>query len=404
VSGGSPDGAPRGVSGLRAARVAAQGIGASASRFDVGGAHAVGSLVRHMLALQGQDLEHALWAIGVRLARAPRSPAVTRSDVLDAFDSGAVVRSWPMRGTLHVIAPDDLRTMLSLTAERTVRQTARRRAQLGLDDRAIGRARDAVVGMLSGGGALSRADVLNGLTTAGLDVAGGRGYHLLFHLSQEALIAWGPIDRAADESGPARASGRPGGQRAAAQRLVLLDEWAPAGAVVDRPEALRRMVTGHLRGRGPSTDADIVAWSGLPLGEVRAGLASASDSDDVEPVGAGRWSATDVPAAGGVASAHLLPAFDEYLLGYADRGAQLDVEHAAAVVPGGNGVFLPMVIVRGAIVGTWRRTRDRVEVVPFVSRSDRPLSDRDEAAVLRAVEPLARFLGRTVHSSVSRTD
>ena len=57
-----------------------------------------------------------------------------------------------------------------------------------------------------------------------------------------------------------------------------------------------------------------------------------------------------------LAGLHLLPGFDEYLLGYRDRSAVLAAEHAYKVVPGGNGVFFPMVVVDGQVVGTWRRT------------------------------------------------
>src|SRR5213595_1661209 len=65
--------------------------------------------VRWMTATQAQDLQAALWAIGSRV------PGTGLTDVRAALHSGSVVRSWPMRGTLHLVAPDDLRWMLDLT-------------------------------------------------------------------------------------------------------------------------------------------------------------------------------------------------------------------------------------------------------------------------------------------------
>jgi len=66
---------------------------------------------------------------------------------------------------------------------------------------------------------------------------------------------------------------------------------------------------------------------------------------------------------------HLLPGFDEYLLGYADRSAPLAAEHANAVVPGGNGLFMPTVVVDGEVVGIWKRERGskrtRVTLAPL---------------------------------------
>ena len=82
------------------------------------GATSVPGLVRWMTAMQAQDLPAALWAVGVRV------PGAGLSDVRAAIDSGTVVRSWPMRGTLHLVAPEDLRWMLDLTAERLTRSIA----------------------------------------------------------------------------------------------------------------------------------------------------------------------------------------------------------------------------------------------------------------------------------------
>ena len=66
---------------------------------------------------------------------------------------------------------------------------------------------------------------------------------------------------------------------------------------------------------------------------------------------------------------HLLPGFDEYLLGYTDRSAPLAGEHSDTIVPGGNGMFLPTVVVDGEVVGSWKRaiTKKRVAVTltPF---------------------------------------
>lgn len=347
---------------LRTMRLAAQGIA-------VPGAGPTAAVER-MTAVQGQDLGQVLWAIGVRAAGA------TRDDVRAAFDRGELVRSWPMRGTLHAMRPDDLRLLLSLTAERTLRTIARRAAELGIDDALLGRARDTTVAALSGGRSLVRDELLEAYRAAGIDPAAGRGYHLLLQLSQEGLVAWGPTARVG-------------------QGLVLLDEWAPpASSVPDRDEALRRVLVGYLRGRGPATVADAASWTKLPLGELRRARAAAGDV--VEDLGDGLLTLADRPPSGGVPSGHLLPGFDEYLLGYADRSAQLDPRYADRVVPGGNGMFLPMAVVRGRVVGTWSRTersRDvRVTVTPF-----EPL----DPASLRALEAAAARYGAFLATPVA---
>ncbi|MGH3798452.1 MAG: DNA glycosylase AlkZ-like family protein, partial [Pseudonocardiaceae bacterium] len=69
----------------------------------------------------------------------------------------------------------------------------------------------------------------------------------------------------------------------------------------------------------------------------------------------------------------LLPGFDEYLLGYQDRGAALPREFAQRIVPGNNGMFQPTVIADGQVIGTWKRTgrgaEQTVLATPFTSFS-----------------------------------
>ncbi|MDR6171234.1 winged helix DNA-binding domain-containing protein [Curtobacterium sp. SORGH_AS_0776] len=347
---------------LRAMRLAAQGIAVPGL-----GPTAV---VERMLAVQGQDLGQVTWAIGVR------APGSTRDDVRAAFDRGEVVRSWPMRGTLHAMRPDDLRLLLSLTADRTIRSIARRATELGIDDDVLRSARDATADALSGGRPLVRDDLFDVYRGAGIDPTRGLGYHVLLRLALEGMVAWGPTARVG-------------------QGLVLLDEWAPATAdLPDRDEALRRVLIGHLRGRGPVTEADTASWTKLPLGDVRRARAVAGDA--VEDLGDGLLALADRPDPGGVPTGHLLPGFDEYLLGYADRSVQLDPVHADRVVPGANGMFLPMAVVRGRVLGTWsrtERTRDvRVTVTPF-----EPL----DAGAVRALEAAADRYGSFLAAPVS---
>ncbi|KAD4059678.1 hypothetical protein GD627_00795 [Arthrobacter yangruifuii] len=70
-------------------------------------------VVRRAVALQGQDLPAVLRAVAVR-----SRPGTTVQDVRDAFDSGELVRGWPMRGTLFATTPAHLAALLRFTAER----------------------------------------------------------------------------------------------------------------------------------------------------------------------------------------------------------------------------------------------------------------------------------------------
>lgn len=303
--------------------------------------------VAHLLAVQAQDYAAALLAVALRTAGRDRGA------VAAALDAGELVRSWPMRGTLHLVPAADLRWLLDLTGERQLRASARRRAELGLDEATLGRAREVAETVLAGGG-LPRAGLLAAWTAAGIAVTGQRGPHLLAHLAHTGVVCLGPTS-----------GGDP-------QRVVLLDDHVPRRRL-DRDEALGALARRYFTGHGPATVHDLARWAGLPLRDVRAGVAVTGDALERLVVdGTEHLMSPATPerlrehrrAAQGVV---LLPAFDEFVLGYVDRTAQLPAVHADQVEPGGNGVFRPVVVARGIVVATWRRGARGGEpvVIPF---------------------------------------
>src|SRR5690348_5643459 len=155
--------------------------------------------VRRLLAVQGQDYPGALTSVALRAG-------AKRGDVEAALDGGEVVRSWPMRGTLHLVPAEDLGWLLALCGWRAIAGAAKRRERLGLDERDAERAREVATGALSGGRALGRAALLQALADGGVDVSGQRGYHLLWYTAQTGTVVLGPTD------------GRE-------QQFVLTEEW-----------------------------------------------------------------------------------------------------------------------------------------------------------------------------------
>jgi hypothetical protein len=300
------------------------------------GRRSVVEAVRHLLAIQAQDFAQALWAVGLR------APASTRSDVLAALESGEVVRSLPMRGTLHFVPAQDLGWMLGLTAERSLAAAKTRFRALGLDDATLERSGKVAIAALAGGRALGRNDFMHELESKGISTEGQRGYHIIFYLTQRSVVCWGP----------------PNGNQ---QALVLLDEWVPAPRLMDREGALREFAVRYFAGHGAATVRDFAWWTKLTLTDARAGIALASDQLAELTLGDDSYwavaSQLDAGARSGPGTrVHALPGFDEYLLGYQDRSLPLAAEHSDRIVPGSNGIFLPTIVARGRVVGTWRRT------------------------------------------------
>ena len=70
-------------------------------------------------AVQAQDYAGALWAIGLR-------SNATRAGVEDAIAKGRIVRTWPMRGTLHFVMAKDARWMTKMLAPRVIKRAGAR--------------------------------------------------------------------------------------------------------------------------------------------------------------------------------------------------------------------------------------------------------------------------------------
>lgn len=321
--------------------------------------------VRWLTALQAQDHHGAVASVALRTASG------SRADVERAFDAGEIVKSWPMRGTLHLVAAEDLPWILPLTTPRIIASSARRHAELGLDAATFGRARDVAVAALAGGGKLSRAELMAVWDEAGLGTNGQRGYHMLGYLAQTGTVCFGPT-------------------RGGEQLIVLVDEWIPAPRRPERDEALGELALRYFRGHGPATVKDFTRWTNLPAVDVRAGIAlarpelTAVEADGVEYLMAPETPDLLAACRRRAKGVFLLPGFDEFILGYLDRTAALPAEYANKVVPGGNGVFQPTVISAGRVVATWKRGRDEPVVSPFA-----PLPDAVVKAIPKVYATLA---------------
>src|SRR3954452_19370348 len=138
-------------------------------------ARSVEEIVSWFGAMQQQDMNSVLWSLGARL------PGWTIDDVNAALEKREVLRTWPMRGTVHLVPAADAHWMLDLMGVRSLAGAAKRRETLGLEEKTTDRAVDLLGAALSGGKRLTRAECLATLTEGGIEVTGQRGYHLLWY-------------------------------------------------------------------------------------------------------------------------------------------------------------------------------------------------------------------------------
>jgi hypothetical protein len=355
------------VGRVLAERVHAQALANPRAGTAIGAVGRVGSL-------QAQDPR------ALRLAVRARSDGLDEASVRGAFDPrGGLVTTWLMRGTLHAVPVEDVRWLLDLLRRpRTAGRT--RRLALGVTDDLLDRALPLLDEVLRPG-PLTRAEVVAALADRGVSIGPGQApVHMLVAAAREGVVCRG-ADRGDEPT------------------YVRLADRAAAVQPLDRDEALARLAHRYLRGHGPATSADLAAWSGLPLRDARAGLAGIGpEIEEVRICGAPAYRIPGEPHTRDE-TVRLLPAFDEYALGYKGRDLSLEAAYAGRIQAGG-GIIHPSVLAGGRIVGTWRQRRTRtglaVEVEPFGR-----LPRGTRAGLAAEAEEIGRFLGRRTTLSLA---
>ncbi|MDI6023329.1 winged helix DNA-binding domain-containing protein [Leucobacter sp. UT-8R-CII-1-4] len=318
-------------------------------------AERIAQTARHMLAVQGQDWRSARWALGLR------TPGSHVEDVHSAFNRGLIVRSWPMRGTIHLLAAEDIGWMQHTTNRRVLAGAPKRREFLGITDHTLDRLVETSVAALTGSTGMERDELAATWSEAGIEWQSNWRYHLIWWLCQNGIAVLGPVSE----------KGEP--------RLVLASEWIASPKQLSGDEALLELAARYAKARGAVTAKDLAWWSGLTASEARLGLTHATEAGYLvecaterdgkiiaiwcDPIILESHLAAPSPGSQKLDGPQwlLLPAFDEHLLGYQDRSAQLDPAHFDHIVPGKNGMFLATVVRDGQVAGTWKKSTRKSE-------------------------------------------
>jgi hypothetical protein len=310
-------------------------------------------------AIQGQDYTGAKWSLGLR------SQGATDADIEAAMADSRIVRTWLMRGTLHLVAAADFHWMLNLLAPRLIESFAPRYRQLELDSDTFTRSNALLIEALAGGLALSRHELFAVLEQHGVSTAGQRGIHILQRASLDGLLYQAAVVK-----------NQPIFRR--------VDEGLPAQAPLMRDAALVELARRYFTSRAPATLQDYATWSGLKMSDARAGLECVQPQLMAEDInGQTYWRPIADPVTPQASpTAYLLPGFDEYLLGYKDRDAVLPRHHAPKVCPGGNGIFYPTLVLDGQMVGLWQRTLKKTAVELTFTPFDAPFTAAEQVTFL----------------------
>lgn len=355
---------------IRALRLRNQGLSSDAGHWET-----VPDVAQGMLALQAQDPKGVLLALSLRCEDRPSEAMVTAD-----FTSGQVVRNRPSRGTLQTTVPQDMGWLSGLLAERSNAAAVKRRHQIGVTDQMVRAVGEVMRSELTGGRVMTRPELVEACAGVGVDLDGTQAGHILRHHTEIMTIVFAGIAGSVDS-------------------FALADEWISERRELDRSEALTELATRYFTARGPATVQCLAWWANLTVGDVREAIDAAGPAlEEIEidgttfvvATGSAGLSATEVD--GILAEPLLLPPFDEYLLGYRSRDAVIRPDHLDLVVPGRNGMFKPIIVVDGEVVGIWsRRSTSKKVTVTLHPFEELPVAAHDGLA--RRVDEYGSFLG-----------
>jgi hypothetical protein len=324
--------------------------------------------------VQGQELPAA------RLSLHARGERVTLAEIETARQvTRTLVRTWVMRGTLHLVTTPDVRWLVPLLAPLMINGNRKRMHGLGWDEERTARGLRLLEEALARQGDLIHPEIKLLLKTNGLPFEGQAPIHLIFRAAWEGILIQG-ADR---------------GKQPA---FVSCTAWIGGFQPRPREAALAELARRYLQGYAPAAPADLAAWSGLKSGEARQAFQMIEDLlAPVDATGQPAWMLkTQLPwldeLAGLPPVVRLLPRFDTYLLGYANRELMVRPQFAGRINPGG-GLVHQVVMVDSYARGLWqmKASAGKVEVIiePF-----QPLDPRVLPGLEAEVASLGRFLSQ----------
>jgi hypothetical protein len=298
-------------------------------------------IVSWMGAMQAQDYTMAKWAIGVRLSKC------TESQIEEAFNKGDILRTHVLRPTWHFVAPQDIRGMLLLTGNKIKSSARSRDWDLGITEELYSQANRIIAKALEGNKHLTRKELATVFEKAGIEANASRMTHFMMRAEVDALVCSGAL-------------------RGKEHTYALLDERVPSYPTPTREEALAKLVQTYFRSHCPATLQDFVWWSGLSLTEAKQGMEAVKSNFFSENInGQTYWIADSFNKIPKMKKAtFLLPAFDEYIIAYRDRSAVLSSENFSKAVSS-NGIFRPVIVVSGQVVGLWKKSNSKKQAVLF---------------------------------------
>lgn len=328
-------------------------------------AKTAGETVSRLCAMQGQDYAGAKWSIGLR------TPGMTDAAVETAIARKEIVRISSLRGTIHFIAAADVHWINDLIKPRLVTGSASFYKSIGLTETLIAKCHDVFTRTLEGGRQLSRDELKAALEKKKIDTSGHRMNHFISRAGTDGIICFAP-------------------RRGKEFTYTLLNEWLPARQF-QQGAGLDTLALRYFAGRGPATAADFAYWSGFTLTAAKAAITSAgSQLQRITTGNTDYWMHPPESTVAANSALYLLPGFDEYYTGYADRSLLGSEAVLKKLIPP-NGILQPIIVASGKIEGCWKRTIKK-DVLQLEATSFTPFTDAIKRAMVKRSKEFGAFM------------
>lgn len=327
-----------------------------------------------LLGVQAQVVSSAALAIALRSKR-PRGKEPAVAATAKALADRRLVRSWAMRGTLHLFAAEDVPTIAAALGGK---DNWRRPAWLrwfGVTEPEMDRLIDTIGDVLDDGRPKTRAELADEI-----------GERLGEKAGTLLLGSWGSALKVASDRHYLCQSA----EDDAGVRFVRASRWIKGWRDEDQDEALTKLVVRFLAAYGPATLKELLRWWGVArVSVMRPVIETLGDAlTEVDVDGTRAYiRAADVGAIESMrprkGSVRLVGGFDPFIVGAGLRERLLPAKHLKRVSRTA-GWISPVVLVDGVAAGVWdaRRSGDRLAITiePFEEPPPRLRASIESAA------------------------
>ena len=349
----------------------------------VGDESAVG-VVRRLCAVQAQVASFAELCVRVRRTRSKPG------DVGRALSDGRLIKTWAMRGTLHLLTPEDAGAFLSLIASGRSWERPSWQKYFGVTPKQLDALREVIQETLAGK-VLTREELIGAVTAR-------RGYG---HLGEALRSGWGTLLKPYAWQGDLCFGPNRGNRVTFVRPEDASSRWVRPR---EPEEAAAIAIVAYLRGYGPASVDNFHNWLSrgrVSTRQVRKWFASVGDRlREVEVGGERRYvlaeDLDELLSTKPTKAVRLLPGFDQYVLGPGTDDPHVLPAARRRAVSQQSGWIAPIVVAGGVVRGTWKIAADNVQVAWFSEAGAVPRSG------LRAeVERLSTILGRDLGLAVN---